>query len=356
MFAIHVLRFSMLVAASDKIGQRDALSASLQQSEDLIAQHIDFLSMITAHFALGDLCLQEKVILPVFEKISKDFPHQKILRRLSQICSEKEMSTLVQALNRLEEALGVNDPLTISQQTNSDQKPRALKSMVPLPPRHESGTNVQANHFQAPLPEKCKPTNQELAQNKENADNQQASRVALDRKVAFYESFIKPHRQERPVEKINQSAKAKRPLKVVSLNDRDKNSSKDSKKLAPRYNRIIKQAHKFKPMLRPVDDNAHVVNAQTLSFTSLQKIKMSFADFPDFSENENGMFGSLATQPTFEDSHNELQWGNSNCFNHAEETHSIDFDALNDGVIAMRTPIKVADPVDPRMPPLSLDD
>lgn len=356
MFSIHVLRFSLLTTASEKNGQWDSLLSYLQQAEDQISQHIDFLSMITGHFALSEECLQEKIILPVFEKISKDFPHQKVLRRLSQMCSEKEMSTLAQALNRLEKAVGSNASLPPTQLINSDQKPRALKSMVPLPLRHQSGTNVQASNFQQPLIEKCKPINQEFTQNKENTDNQQTNKVSFDRKVAFFESFIKPHKQERPLEKINHNEKAKRQLKVTSFNDRDKNSSKDSKKLAPRYTRIIKQAHKFKPMLRPIDDNTHVVSAQTLSFTNLQKMKMSFADFADFSENENAIFGSLTTQPTFEDSHNELQSGNSNCFNHTEETHSIDFDALNDGVIAMRTPIKLPDPVDTGMPALNLDD
>jgi hypothetical protein len=356
MFAIHVLRFSLLMIASDSNGQMDLLLDSLRRSEGQISQHIDFLSMMTGHLAMSEECLQEKYILPVFEKILKEFPNQKVQRRLAQICTEKEMPILVQALNRVEETSATVSALPVAQPTNSGPRPRALKTMVQLPSNQQSGTNIQCIGTPQGLTGKPKPTIQDLTQNKENTDNQQSVKVATDRRSVFFENYIKPYKQEKPLQKISHNEKNNRQLKVVSSNDRDKNSSKDSKKLTPRYNRIIKQAHKPKPMLRPITNSMHVVTAQTLSLTNLHKMKMSFADFPDFSETDNGVFSHMATQQTFEDCPTDLQSGNSNCFNQVEETHSIDFDAFNDGVIAMRTPIKLPDPVDPGMPALNLDD
>ena len=98
----------------------------------------------------------------------------------------------------------------------------------------------------------------------------------------------------------------------------------------------------------------HIIDPRTFTISNFQKIKTSFADFPDFFEQGNQFFTSY-NLPTCEDSNVDIKSGSSNCFHQQAEEHSIDLATLNENIIAVKTPIQYFQTMDKDLPPLELE-
>ena len=103
-----------------------------------------------------------------------------------------------------------------------------------------------------------------------------------------------------------------------------------------------------------------ILTPHLCSLETFRQLKISLADFGDFGDYEL-QFGSL-TQPTYDESNEEVKSSDSNGLNDAgaldlrNNEQSIDLNEWTRDIVAVCTPVKVCEIIDPSMPNLDLED
>ena len=357
MLGMHLLAialFSLTEEHGSKDMSKDAgLFETLPALEESTAQLFDGLSLLCGHFRLPADFLEREVLLPVFDDLLRNFYSNSLAGKFKRWCEERELTIASENITQTDREVrrrsgGV--PVIHVLQPTASAVGGEEKDTCPQVAEHTQTPNpflfsiIKENVKKDELPKNSTPTN-----------------APLNRKDLFFERFISSQEHNKRSQIQSQAClAAERQLKRCH-SSRNQNFPQPAAAIAggqlskkqSRHRRIIKQSMRERPRGRTntLADlaNCTIVDPRRCAFTSFQQLRMTLNDLPDAYPNTN------FTQSTLEESLADNKSGSWNCFV-PEDSHSIDLEAWNQNIVAVKTPIKEFETLDCEIPTLDLEE